>query len=185
MRGRVSKAWVVVATIASCESGDTDGARRCAVAMFDSLDAEYPTVGQPTECMPGVGDETAEALNLDTECPAQPDAAGVLFAWGRFFYACPACGAGTEFHLCRPLVCEDDSQCPWFPNIEIDEVFECRNGICQSADLENHPVDELSVDDAQLMCQAHLERGAPYTGPDPCPGGEPCELPLPEPCLQP
>jgi hypothetical protein len=98
---------------------------------------------------------------------------------------------------CRPLICETDEDCPYFPNQRLvdgeletfTEEFECRNGVCQSADLEAHPEAQLYSYEAELLCLASLPRAEVYDGPDPCPAGSSgeglCALPLPDPCLQP
>jgi hypothetical protein len=179
------KAIQAVAVVAACSADESPEVLPCAPAMFDSAGTEYSTISGSDHCFPSIRDGVPAGLEPDGWCPP-PNDAGAYFGWGRFFWTCPACNHGTDFSLCRPLVCEADIDCPRFPNSTFEEVFECRNGLCQSADLQAHPVVVLYPDEALLMCQADLERGEPYTGPSPCPGqGETCPLPLPDVCLQP
>lgn len=162
--------------------------------MLDSLDVAYPTVSNAEDaCYPAIDEDTPTGWGRFGRCDP-PDQPGVIFGWGRFFEVCSACDAATIQPLCKPLVCEEDADCPVFENSgrngPFTEEFECRNGLCQSSDLEGHPVDVLSPLDGMLLCAANHERDEIYDGPDPCPGvepfsGEACPLPLPDTCLQP
>lgn len=178
--------------LAAC--GPESASRTCSDVMIDSVGAEYPTAEHDRLCMPGVGEDTPTGTRPDGTCGGD-DAPSVIFSWGRFYEACPACGHGTLSTLCRPLTCDIDGDCPRFENMRLGddgeretfiEEFECRNGLCQSADLDEHPPEIVYAHEAFLLCNAMIERHEPYDGPEPCPGGEEtCPLPLPDACLQP
>ena len=178
--------------LAAC-GAEPEAAPPCAPELFDSLGAPYPTIRERGSCFPSVGDDTPTGAGPDGTCGGEDDPS-VVFAWGRFFEACPACGSGFISSACRPLVCTEDADCPLFenqgPSGPFTEEFECRNGLCQSSDLDAHPLDEVYPEEALLLCSAAYERDEDYDGPEPCPGidplsGDVCPLPLPAACLQP
>lgn len=184
----------------ACTEDDVDLVpvpRECSSVMVDSLGVEYPT-NQTRRCMPGIDEHSPVGLRPDGTCGGE-GTPGILLGWGRFFEVCSACDNGTFPYLCRPLICEIDEDCPIFENRRrghlgtpetFTEEFECRNGLCQSADLDSHPLEELYRPEAEMLCLAPLERFELYDGPDPCPGVGPssdawCPQPLPAGCLQP
>jgi hypothetical protein len=158
--------------------------------MLDSVGGEYQT-DLEAGCFPTVGDATPIG-----ECE-DPESAGVVFTFRRFFAGCPACDAGFGPVDCRPLVCESDADCPWFRARDLDGqlstlVYECRSGICQDENTEKYPKEAVDRDDASLLCLAPIDReDGVYEGEPPCPEAAPgdhdalCDLPLPATCLQP
>jgi hypothetical protein len=171
--------------------------RGCSAVMLDAAGGEYPT-NDANGCFPTIGADSPVGWNPDGGCGESDYSPGMIFGWGRLFEACSACGSASSHDLCRPLICETDEDCPLFDNVRsvagerqvFVEEFECRNGLCQSADLESHPPDDLYHHEAGMLCSAPLERREIYEGPDACPGVEPtsedgCPLPLPVGCLQP
>jgi hypothetical protein len=171
--------------------------RACAPTMYDSLGYPYPSDSRG-RCFPTGGADTPTGYSGAGVCNGD-DVPGVVFTWGRLFEACPACidewGGGFSPYDCRALVCETDDDCPLFytPGDNEDEIvtndYECRNGLCQNADVERFPEDEISYEDAITLCLGNVERADDsYDGEPYCPDatfGETCPLPLPDACLQP
>jgi hypothetical protein len=202
MRSFVAKILSVALAITAtaCTEDDLDPVvvpRDCSSVMLDSLGVEYP-INRSRGCMPGVDEHSPVGVRSDGTCGGESTPT-MSFFWGRFFGVCSACDNGSLSHLCRPLICEIDEDCPMFENIRLGhdgaretfiEEFECRNGVCQSADLESHPPEALYRPEAEMLCMAPIERHELYDGPDPCPGVGPtsdawCPQPLPAGCLQP
>lgn len=185
--------WSLAVAIAGCgpgqpgdEDADTDEgeveARGCSDEMVDSTQLEYVTIAHG-DCTPGPLSEPLQAFPHVEGCAPAPPL--TLRKLDRFYSLCLLCDEFDVAQNCRPLVCEVDEDCPWYDS---KDRFECRGGLCQSADLDAFPPDRLSPDDAETLCNAPLERGVAYEGPDPCPGVEPsgtCPHPLPDVCLQP
>jgi len=120
----------------------------------------------------------------DQSCKVTPEAPskGVysLRATGRFWSICgPLSGAEPRAIDCRPLNCQHNSSCP--PAFGLKEGT-CINGLCVQ------PANELSSDDAILLCMAGtgLGHSTPvqvehYALALNC--GQPCRIP--KPCRQP
>lgn len=189
-RGGYSPGWMLllVAT-ASCTDGggslteiaDTSGAR----FAWECTD----------HCRPEVEDGTPPLPPCDSGDP--------LYAWDldRFINISAACttssgGWISADYLSRPVACDTTADCPQFTGPS--HTYECRNGICQSDDIETYPPDAITWAMADELCYAGLPRGDTLdpTGPaaqqvsawlaSACPsmtGG--CTLPLPGMCLQP
>lgn len=187
---------LVLAVLASPACIQDEVGRACAEAMRDAAGVEYPT--DDRQCIPAIDDDSPVGFYPDGSCGQGGNEPGLVFTWGRFYEVCSACGPAFFGELCRPLVCEVDEECPRFGNERFvdgerepfTENFECRNGVCQSDDLESHPPEIVYSSEAAMLCLAPLPRRAEYEGPDPCPGvpfdsTEACPLPLPAACLQP
>lgn len=189
-----SVGWSLVVTLAGCGPGQIENEdqveeRGCADVMIDSAQVEYLTGDD--RCAPGpLADPDQEFPHLGA-CGSTV----LLGTSGRFSSICVPCGGFGLLEVCRPLVCEVDEDCPSYDDTDVGDEdaslhveYECRDGLCQNADVEAYPPGEVDLGDANVLCNAPLERGVAYEGPDPCPGGEPggsCPLPLPDVCLQP
>lgn len=108
-----------------------DDEAECAVHRIAGVSPPLP------ECQPGQG---------EAEYGAVP---------GRLISVAPYChveGSMSATQMDRPrfVICEDDSGCPDGQG----SVFECREGFCQNADLEEHPPDLLWAITLQELCYA-------------------------------
>lgn len=181
---------LVLAPLAACGDPYAELVERgCADVLLDSLGAAYPT-DSDAGCRPSHGPASAEL-----PCPDDLEP-NTVFIWDRLVGACPACDAGFSPTDCRPLVCEEDRDCPWmvFDDGSADGdavVFECIAGLCQNADQAHHDPDEIDEFDADMACLADVaRRGGEYLGEPYCPGRldvphAACPLPLPDACAQP
>lgn len=180
---------VLLVAVASCGDGGDDPSE-----IADTSGARF--AWQCTDhCRPGLEQGTPPLPACESGMP--------LYAWDldRFINISAACTTSTggwvsADYLSRPVACETSSDCPQFTGPS--HVYECRAGICQSADVETYPPDVVTWEMADELCYAGLPRGDTL---DPvgaaaqqvsvwlgsaCPsmaGG--CTLPLPGTCLQP
>ena len=126
-----------------------------------------------------------------------------LYTWDldRFINISASCttssgGWISEDNLSRPIACGETADCPLFTGPS--HTYECRSGMCQSADTTTYPADAVTWEIADELCYAAFAREDTLDPNGPaaqqisewlasaCPSiAAGCSLPLPGMCLQP